>query len=168
MQNRFMTDDLGQRGESLFSALITKMWGRQRPVFRSKFLGDKWPALDFIVELIGAGDITPYFFAQIKTTRRGYTEKGRLRVNVSSRELRKIASYPASTYIIGIDDAGEIGYIVSANGDWMGGVSSLTTEHPINETNQNLLWQEVLRFWTEAKLPRATSVFKDPQWKVKL
>lgn len=168
MQGMLATNELGHRGEALFTALITKFWERPQPLFRPQFLGDKWPTVDFYVELVGAGNLTPYFFAQIKTTRRGYTTGGRLKVGISSRDLKRMNSYPAPTYLIGIDEVDEIGYIVSADGEWLLDSSSLATEYPINETNQDLLWHEVLQFWVKAKMPLGPSVFKDPQWKVKL
>jgi len=74
--------------------------------------------VDFIVELTNhTGDITPYFFVQVKTTREGYTKKHkRLKIKVSKDNILKLASFPAPTYIVGIDENAETGYIISANG----------------------------------------------------
>lgn len=68
-------DALGQRGEAIFNVLMTEMDSLSGPTFRPYFLGDKWPIVDFIVELVGAGAATPYFFVQVKTTRAGCYEK---------------------------------------------------------------------------------------------
>jgi len=159
-----MTNELGQRGEALFYVLITKSYGRMKPIFRPQFLGDKWPIVDFIVELVGA--ITLYFFVQVKTTRDGYTKRtNRLKVQVSADDMCKLASYPAPTYIIGIDEIKEEGYILSANGEWLNRVSSLPTAFPINKTNQDLLYEEVNRFWARAKMHHRSSKFLDPEWR---
>jgi hypothetical protein len=160
-----MSNELGQRGEALFYAMITKFYGREKPIFRPQFLGDKWPTIDFIVELVDAGKITPYFFAQVKTTRHGYTRKDRrLKVRVHRDDMRKLALYPAPTYIVGIDDIREEGYIISANGEWLNSLSSLPTNFPIDKTNQELLWKEVKEFWSKAKIRYRASIFVDPRW----
>src|ERR1044071_2569731 len=139
-----MSNELGQRGEYLFSTIITRFYGRDTPIFRPYFLGDKWPLVDFVVELINTGGITPYFFAQVKSTRSGYTKKDkRLKISIHMDDMRKLALYPAPTYIVGIDDIREEGYIVSANGEWLSHMSSFPTDFPINETNQDGLWEEV-------------------------
>lgn len=71
-----ISDSIGQRGESIFYVVLTRLYGRSTPIFRPQFLGDKWPTVDFIVELTNySGDIIPYFFVQVKTTREGYTKK---------------------------------------------------------------------------------------------
>lgn len=166
MRLRLVSNELGQRGEALFYVLITKFYGRARPLFRPQFLGDKWPTVDFIVELMDAGSTTPYFFVQVKTTRDGYTKKDRrLKVQVEKDEMRKLASYPAPTYIVGVDEIGEAGYIISANGEWLASLASLSTEHPLDETNQKLLWDEVNSFWARSQVSLDASKFVDSKWR---
>jgi|SRR5882724_1667682 len=160
-----MSDELGKRGESLFYVTITRFYGRELPLFRPQFLGDKWPTLDFFVELMGAGDTTPYFFAQVRATRRGRSKNGRLRVAVHRDEMRRLALYPAPTFVVGIDEISEEAYILSANGESTNSLASLPTDFPINETNQALLWEEVKEFWTRTKV-RHVSKFVDPKWSV--
>ncbi len=161
-----MSNELGQRGEFLFSTIITRFYGRDTPIFRPYFLGDKWPLVDFVVELLNAGDVTPYFFAQVKTTRSGYTKiDKRLRVHIRWDDMRKLALYPAPTYIVGIDDVWEEGYIISANGEWLSRMSSFPTTFPLNEPNQIILWEEVKEFWTTGRLRRFASHFLDPRWR---
>jgi len=166
VRNKYHTNELGQRGEALFYVLITRTYGRAKPIFRPQFLGDKWPTVDFLVELVDAGAVTPYFFAQVKTTRDSYAKRtNRLKVRVSREDMMKLASYPAPTYVIGIDEIKEEGYIISANGEWLSSMSSLSTMHPMNKTNQDLLYDEVNRFWARAKMSRRPSRFLDPQWR---
>lgn len=67
-------DAIGARGEAIVTNLLTRRHGRDGPLFRPQFLGEKYPAIDFSVELVGvAGDHTPFFFPQAKTTATGYT-----------------------------------------------------------------------------------------------
>jgi hypothetical protein len=83
-----MQDALGQRGEALFTILMTAFEPGEQPLFRPQFLGDKWPYIDFFVELLGHDDIKPFFFVQVKTTRQGYTKRQhRLKIGVAEDKI---------------------------------------------------------------------------------
>ena len=158
-----MRDALGQRGEWLFKLLITEFHSDAGSIFKPQFLGDKWQYVDFIVELVGAVSCVPYFFVQVKTTRQGCTKNNRLNVKVEKKSVIGIASYPAPTYIVGIDEIQRTGYIVSANGENLKSLSSLSTEFPIDKQNREILWNEVNDFWkpyTQNKQNNLSSKFK--------
>ncbi len=76
------SEDIGDRGQWLFSLLLTDICGRDDPFFRPQFLGDKNPTFDHIVEVV---DQQSYFlFVQVKGTTLGYTaEERRLRVQLT-------------------------------------------------------------------------------------
>ena len=161
-----MRDALGQRGEAIFTVLMTEFHGESRPIFKPQFLGDKWQYVDFIVELVGTESIIPYFFVQVKTTRTGYTKKlNGLKVKVPKEHIRGIAAYTAPTYIVGIDEVIEKGYIVSANAEHITSISSLSTAFPINKANREILWKEVNDFWSSYKTNLLVSQFNDPDWR---
>lgn len=161
-----MSDAIGQRGEAIAYVLLTKLHPTRGQLFRPQFLGDKWPFVDYLVALEDAGPLTPFFFVQVKTTRKGYTAKGkRLKVNVSESHIFGLASYPAPVYIIGVDEVSEAGYIVSANGENLSSLSSLSTEFPINATNQDRLWNEVRAYWGASTSPKLKSTFADLGWR---
>ncbi|HBE19011.1 MAG TPA: DUF4365 domain-containing protein [Cyanobacteria bacterium UBA11149] len=161
-----MRDALGQRGEAIFTVLMTEFHDQSRPIFKPQFLGDKWQYVDFIVELVGTESIIPYFFVQVKTTRTGYTKKlNRLKVKVPQDSIRGIAAYTAPTYIVGIDEVTEKGYIVSANAENITSLSSLSTAFPINKANREILWQEVNDFWSSYRNNLLFSHFNDPDWR---
>ena len=161
-----MRDVVGQRGEALFYTMITRLYGRNKPLFRPQFLGDKWPTVDFIVELINySGEVTPFFFVQVRTTNLGYTKKkNRLKIQATANDMKKLAKIPAPTYICGIDEVNELGYIVSANGESLKRFSSLSTKFPINKNTQDMLWEEVKNFWEQLGSIRISSNFIDPDW----
>jgi hypothetical protein len=80
-------DDIGSRGEAIFELRITDPHGPGGdPLFRPYHLGEKFPTLDYLVELVGlpAGGVG-YFFAQVRSTRKGFTKRppARLAVKVS-------------------------------------------------------------------------------------
>ncbi len=161
-----MRDALGQRGEAIFVVLMTAFHSKLSPIFKPQFLGDKWQNVDFIVELVGAGASIPYFFVQVKTTREGYTKKlNRLKVKIPQGKIQGLAFYPAPTYIVGIDEIQETGYIVSANGEKLGSLSSLSTKFIINQQNREYLWNEVNNFWLLYNTNTLTSRFSDPDWR---
>jgi hypothetical protein len=161
-----MKNELGQRGENLFSIIITRFYGRSQPIFRPQFLGDKWPTSDFIVELIeDTISVTPYFFVQVKTTRQGYDAQHRLKVRISAEGMQKLASLPAPTYVVGIDDLNEQGYIISANGEYSESVTSMSTEYPLNKHFQDVLWEEVKNYWERLGSFHMNSHFVDSNWR---
>ncbi|AFY47903.1 hypothetical protein Nos7524_2050 [Nostoc sp. PCC 7524] len=161
-----MRDALGQRGEAIFTVLMTEFHSHAGPIFKPQFLGDKWQYVDFIVELVGCSQSVPYFFVQVKTTRAGYTKKlNRLKVKVKKESVIGLALYPAPTYIVGIDEVQEKGYIVSANGEIIASLSSLSTEFPINKQNREILWQEVNDFWSRYDSTLLASRFTDQDWR---
>lgn len=161
-----MRDRLGLRGEAIFTVLMTEFHSKAGSIFKLQFLGDKWQYVDFIVELIGAGNIVPYFFVQVKTTRQGYTKKlNRLKVKVPQEHVRGLALYPAPTYIVGIDEIGKKGYVISANGENLTSLSSLSTEFPINHSNREILWEEVNNFWSRYNTSHLVSQFSDSNWR---
>ncbi|MHA4810772.1 hypothetical protein ACX0G9_21880 [Flavitalea flava] len=101
-----MNNLIGKRGEGLFEAIITRFFPEKGILFYPTFLGDKYPTVDFIVDL----QLCPfkaYFFASIKTTMLGYYTGGdRIKVNISNKEVTELCTYSVPVYIFGIDARG--------------------------------------------------------------
>jgi hypothetical protein len=95
------TDVLGERGEAIAKLRLTDFPG---PLFRPAFLGDKWPAVDCLVQLVGLGDRTPFFLAQVKATRKPPTRTGRLPVRISKEQVAALLAFPVPCYLIGVDE----------------------------------------------------------------
>lgn len=154
-------DFIGNRGQSLAHARLTEMCRKNGlPYFEAHFLGDKCPTFDFLVELVGAGERRPYFFAQVKATREGFTAASpqRLRIKVAKRDVRKMVLFRAPTYVVGIDEPGERAYVIAVFGT-MHGISSMSTQHPLNCTTLKLLWEEVRDFWKGYPMHQGKSHF---------
>ncbi len=154
-------DYIGLRGENMCNNLLTKFCpGRPLPFFKPIFLGEKFQTLDFMIELVGAGEVTPFFFIQVKTTREGYTKQGkRLKVKVSAEAMSRLRAYPAPTYVVGIDEVQEKGSIISANAGSPLMVSSLPTTFELECGNLERLWQEVRDYWRQRDMDLKDSVF---------
>jgi hypothetical protein len=154
-------DDIGGRGEAIFYVRLTELCGRRRPFFRPHFLGEKFATFDYVVELLGAGEGTPFFFVQVKTTTRGYTKTtpSSLRVRVSARDVRRMVLYPAPTYVVGIDERWEVGYLLAVHGSMRGPLATLPTTYPLDCANLGRLWDEVKQYWDRRDMVMQESVF---------
>ena len=130
-------------------------------LFTPQFLGGKWPIVDYIVRLEGAPG-QPYFFVQVKTTRRGCTASGRLQARVTAEEMKALAECPAPTYIAGVDEPTGSCYIVSANGERSATMSTLPTAFPLDRNTREALWREVADYWAQRGSHGFTSRFADP------
>jgi hypothetical protein len=142
-------DDIGDRGQCLFHLLITELChGRPDPYFRPRFLGDKYPTFDYLVELVGHEAY--FFFVQVKTTTLGYARvrgEARLRIKVSKQEGDRMALSPIPSYVIGIDEPQGLAYIHSVN-EPAKAIGSLTTRNRVGCESLRRLWQEVHSFWS--------------------
>ena len=156
-------DFIGSRGENICSVLLTKLcYGRRLPFFKTIFLGEKFETLDLMVELIGAGEVTPFFFVQVKSTRGGYTrQEKRLKVKVSQEDMKRLRLYPTPTYVVGIDEVKEVGYIISANEGCPIYISSLSTRFELDCDNLARLWNEVQSFWSNRDMSFPGSLFSE-------
>ena len=141
-------DAIGERGQALaFVTLMQRSRGGVR-LFRLQFLGDKYPAVDHFVDLLGGDDeLTPFFFVQVKTTTLGYTEQGTLRVQVSETAMKRLRAYPAPTYIIGVDEPQEALFLIAAVHGGPSHFPSLPTTHRIDASLLRDLYDEVVHFW---------------------
>jgi hypothetical protein len=158
-------DDIGIRGEAIFELRITDPHGPGGdPLFRPYHLGEKFPTLDYLVELVGlpAGRVG-YFFAQVKSTRKGFTRRppSRLPVKVSRGDIDRMLTYPGPTYIIGIDErpGHERAYIASVNRPRMGPIQGLPPTFALDAANMNALWKEVEAYWSDRNMVMDQSIF---------
>ena len=139
--------------------LMTELCGRADPYFRPRFLGDKYPTFDFIVELVDHP--TYYFFVQVKGTTQGYTkDTDRLKVQVSQDDIDRMVAYPAPTYIVGIDVSLGRGFLLSAN-EPRDRVASLTTSFEITCDALRVLQDEVHLFWSSRDMVLTDSRFRE-------
>lgn len=153
-------DDIGDRGQWMFSLLMTEPCGRDEPYFRPRFLGDKYPTFDFILELVDRPEY--YFFVQVKTTTQGYTRapRVRLKVHVSQQDVDRMVACPAPSYVVGIDMNSGAGYIVSIN-EPRDHMPTLPTTFKIDCAALATLANEVHQYWASRDMVLAGSHFKE-------
>jgi hypothetical protein len=158
-----MTDFIGRRGEAIAFACLTR-WRTDAdlPYFSPHFLGEKFETFDFLVELVDAGERTPFFFVQVKSTRKEFTKTqapSRLRVGVSEKDVRRMVDYPAPAYVIGVHEDEERAFIVSVHGAMSEAVPSITTAHELTGETLRRLWDEVREYWQIRDMSRSASTF---------
>jgi hypothetical protein len=153
-------ENIGERGQWLFSLLMTDLCGRDDPFFRPRFLGDKFPTFDYIVEVVDHPSL--FFFVQVKGTTQGYTARGdRLKVQVIQDDVDRMVACPAPTYVVGIDvTAIGGGFLLSVN-EPRDTVASLTTEFRIDCGVLERLRDEVVGFWSSRDMTLTGSRFRE-------
>lgn len=72
------------------------------PLFRPGFLGDKWPAVDFYVELNGVQDKRPFFLIQVKSTTGMLSKRAKaLRISSTRHDIIRLLQVPGPSVITG-------------------------------------------------------------------
>ncbi|MEM7556720.1 MAG: DUF4365 domain-containing protein [Cyanobacteria bacterium P01_A01_bin.84] len=155
-----MADTSEDKSREIFIKLMSEPHSDSGAIFKPRYLEDKLPYVDYIVELVGAPGTVPYFFVQFKSTKLGYTKKDkRLRVKFPQENVRGLAAYSAPTYIVGIDEKEETGYLISVEGEELSAIASIPSLFPINMQNRGNLWNEVNDFWLKCNRVKKTSQF---------
>jgi hypothetical protein len=159
-----ITDVIGGRGEAIAFARLARVCRSDAdlPYFWPHYLGEKCETLDFLVELVGAGEMTPFFFVQVKTTRKDFTRTPsppRLRVEVAEKDIRRMVAFPAPTYVVGIHESEERAFIISVHGAMAEAIPSINTVHELTPDTLKRLWDEVRTFWQDRDMSRSTSFF---------
>jgi hypothetical protein len=159
-----ITDFIGGRGEAIAFARLARVCRTDTdlPYFWPHYLGEKCATFDFLVELVDAGERTPFFFVQVKATRKDYTKAQtapRLRVEVSATDVRRMVAYPAPTYVIGVHEDEERAFLISVHGAMGEAIPSITTAHELTCDTLQRLWEEVRDFWQGREMSRSASFF---------
>src|SRR6266536_3524398 len=100
-----LQDVTGFRGEKIVELCLTDYSAFARPLFRPGFLGDKWPAIDFYVELNGVRGRRPYFLIQSKATAASLAPKAAsLKISSTREDVTRLLQIPGPTYILGVHE----------------------------------------------------------------
>jgi hypothetical protein len=158
-----ITDVIGGRGEAIAFARLARVCRTDAdlPFFWPHYLGDKCETFDILVELVDAGEKTPFFFVQVKSTRKDFTkgQSPRLRVEVAEKDVRRMVAYPAPTYVVGVHEGEERAFVISVHGSMADAIPSITTAHELTRDTLRRLWEEVRAFWQGRDMARSASFF---------
>lgn len=135
----------------------------RRALFRATALGEKYPTVDFIVDVLGPGDVSlGFFFAQVKGTTAGVGPGRRLPIDVPLDRYHLLLRMPVPTFLIGVDVDAEASFIVAAHAPRAARISSITTAYDLGDDGVKIgLYGEVLDFWRSRRPARRRTGFKD-------
>lgn len=157
-----VNDIVGRRGENIFSAIIGRCAEPDGHLLSAYFLGEKFSAVDFYVELLKYDTKRGFFFASVKATRSGYDRTfKKIRIKLNKKEIAELNKFQAPVYLFAIDERQETGYFICANKlDKSKTLNGIPLTYPINRLNIHLLWKEVANYWeSNNEISKFVSVF---------
>ncbi|HEX6041506.1 DUF4365 domain-containing protein [Longimicrobium sp.] len=154
-------DVIGFRGEKLVELRLTDYSHFEKPLFRPGFLGEKWPSIDFYVELNSVRGKRPYFFAQVKTTSSALSaESTHLSISSRKRDIERLLRIPGPTYIFGVHEPTGRVFVRSIHtGMPVQAITRIPVAYELTSTNLEVLHREVRDFWSANDHKPAASVF---------
>jgi hypothetical protein len=140
---------IGYRGEKILELCLTDYQAFPRPLFRPGFLGDKWPAIDFYVELTSVRGKHLYFFGQAKATSTTLAPTSTvLNISTKKRDIERLLRIPGPTYIFGIHEPTKRVFVQSVHtGTPARAISKVSLSHELTSVNLQALHDEVRDFW---------------------
>ncbi len=156
-----LKDVTGFRGEKILELRLTDYQEFAGPLFRPGFLGDKWPAVDFYVELRRIRSKTPYFFAQARTTAGSLPRSANsLKISSKKGDIERLLKLPGPTYIFGIHGKSQRVFVRSIHdGTPARAITRIPVSHELTAANLRKLHDEVRSFWEESDFKPKGSVF---------
>lgn len=146
MKAQKLTNLIGDRGEKIFELAITDYRQFNKPLFKPGFLGEKWPTIDYYVELLGVRGSNPFFFVQVKATSASLQATS-IRINATKIKCQKLFRVPGPTYIVGVHEPTRAVYIHSIHATPAQGVYNIPLKYKLTPRNLELLHKEVQDFW---------------------
>jgi hypothetical protein len=151
----------GFRGERIVELCLTEYGTTERPLVRPGFLGDKWPAIDFYIELNEVAGKRLYFFAQARATASSLNvASDHLSVTVRKAEVDRLLRIPGPTYILGVHEPSKRVFVRSVHeGVPVRAITRIPLSHELTGANLLALHREVREFWFATKIKPSASVF---------
>jgi hypothetical protein len=143
---RTLSNVIGDRGERIFELAITDYEQFRYPLFKPAFLGEKWPNIDYYVELLGVRNASPFFLAQVKSTAGDIAGES---LSIQAPKVKCVNPYriPGPTYLVGVHEPTSRAFIMSLHTTPQHGVYNIPLRFELHPDNLQLLHQEVADFW---------------------
>lgn len=156
-----LRDVTGFRGEKIVELCLTDYQHFPQPLFRPGFLGDKWPAIDFYVELSAITTERFFFFTQIKSTSSRLSPKStQLRVTATKDDIDRLLRIPGPTYILGVHEPSKRVFARSVHsGIPVKAITAIPVAYELTSTNLQKPHDEVRDFWLNNNRKPTSSVF---------
>jgi hypothetical protein len=156
-----LKDVTGFRGEKIVELCLTEYSTFTRPLFRPGFLGDKWPAIDFYVELNGVRGKRPYFLVQTKATSANLLANApSIRISSTRNDVERLLQIPGPTYILGVHEPSRRVFAKSVHtGIPVKSITRIQLAHELTAVNLQRLFNEVRDYWRSTGHKPTNSVF---------
>jgi hypothetical protein len=156
-----LQDVTGFQGEKIVELRLTNYSRFRRPLFRPGFLGDKWPAVDFYVELVGARGVRPSFFVQSKATGSKLSARSSsLGISSTRQDIARLLQIPGPTYILGVHVPSQRLFVRSVHlGMEVKAVNRIQLSNELTSENLIRLYDEVRDYWKTTNHKPTRSVF---------
>lgn len=154
-----LRDVTGFRGELITELALTDFSSFEKPLFQPGFLGDKWPAIDFYVELTSVRGSRPYFLAQNKATRSaiGTTD---LPISTKRTDIERLLRMPGPTYLFGVHEPSRRVFVRAVHrGTANKAITRIPIKYELTPANLVKLEGEVRDFWKTSHFKPTTSEF---------
>lgn len=152
---------VGFRGERIVELRLSEYEELAAPLFSPAFLGDRWPAIDFYVELNEVPGKRLYFFAQAKATASSLADHSEhLTVSTRKTDVDRLLSIPGPTYILGVHEPSQRVFVRSVHaGVPVASIIRIPDQHELTSANRRLLHEEVCDFWLSRDFKPTHSAF---------
>lgn len=144
-----LKDVTGSRGEKIVDLCLTDYSGFAAPLFEPAFLGAKWPALDFYVELRTAAGAGRFFLGQAKATAVPLKPKAKvLHISTDKDDIDRLLLIPAPTYIMGVHEPTKRVFVRAVHSATPSkAITSIPLTHELTSVNLQRLHDEVVAHW---------------------
>ncbi|HEX3725513.1 MAG TPA: DUF4365 domain-containing protein [Pirellulales bacterium] len=141
-------------------AALLDFCGNPDPYFDPHQLDAKFPVYDYLVELVGDWKSPPYFFVQVKSTKKSPLP-GTLDLDVTlkKKDVLSMVHCPIPTYLIGVDEPNAKAYLAAVHAPRDKTVSQIPIRFPLNAANLRLLRDEVEAYWATLNASKKVSRF---------
>lgn len=148
----------GFRGEKILELCLTDYKEFAEPLFRPGFLGDKWPSIDFYVELQAVSKRKPYFFAQAKATTAKLSQN--VSISAKKKDIERLLQIPGPTYLFGIHEPSGRVFVRSVHaGTPVKAITRIPLSHELTRKKLRTLHDEVREFWANDDYKPKFSIF---------
>ena len=157
--NRAIRDVIGKRGELIVELRLSDYANFPAPLFSTTHLGQKWPAVDFYVELATVAGKRPFFLAQAKSTASACSRTN-LRISSTKQDIERLLEIPAPTYLLGIHEPTKRVFVRAVHkGSAVKAITRIPLAYELTSQNLKALHNEVVRFWGKGKHKPTGSIF---------
>lgn len=156
-----LRDVIGSRGEGIVYHALTEYAAFGAPLFEPAFLGQKWPAVDFYVELTGVADLRPYFLVQAKSTGQKLAVRAKtLAISATADDVARLLRLPGPTYIFAVHEPTRRVFAKAVYaGTPIKGVTHVAVAYELTPANLRRLYDEVIEYWRGIAVKPSASVF---------